>query len=104
MKKWWPSAESRLCSHLNLKVTPRLHRRPFGLSHTFSQPDLQIAAIAALADLIVVSRDTSKFVVLDLPDADGPDGLADVVVLMWSNIIAGLNPELAGIKTAAPRW
>jgi toxin FitB len=30
--------------------------------HTFGQPDLFIAAIAALAGLIVVSRDTSQFI------------------------------------------
>jgi toxin FitB len=30
--------------------------------HTFGQPDLFIAAIAALQDLVVVSRDTSEFV------------------------------------------
>ncbi len=63
--------------------------------HTFSEPDLLIAALAALADLIVVSRDTSEFVaagvpvfdpwtwslhvgarVLDVPDADRADALA----------------------------
>jgi predicted nucleic acid-binding protein len=30
--------------------------------HTFSQPDLFVAALAALKDLIVVSRDTGEFV------------------------------------------
>lgn len=30
--------------------------------HTFGQPDLFIAAIAALEDLVVVTRDTSEFV------------------------------------------
>jgi hypothetical protein len=30
--------------------------------HTFGQPDLFIAAIAALQDLVVVSRDVSEFV------------------------------------------
>lgn len=30
--------------------------------HTFGQPDLFIAAIAALQDLVVVSRDISEFV------------------------------------------
>jgi hypothetical protein len=30
--------------------------------HTFSEPDLLIAALAALADLIVVSRDVSEFI------------------------------------------
>jgi len=29
--------------------------------HTFGQPDLFIAAIAALQDLVVVSRDVSEF-------------------------------------------
>lgn len=69
--------------------------------HTFSEPDLLIAAMATLADLIVVSRDTSEFVaagvpafdpwdwalhardnVLQLPDADGPDALAKAEALM----------------------
>lgn len=63
--------------------------------HTFFEPDLLIAAMAALADLIVVSRDTSEFVaagvpafdlwdwalhagakVLHVQDADGSDALA----------------------------
>jgi predicted nucleic acid-binding protein len=30
--------------------------------HTFGQPDLFIAAIAALEDLVVVTRDTAEFV------------------------------------------
>ena len=30
--------------------------------HTFGQPDLFIAAIAALQDLVVVSRDVSEFI------------------------------------------
>ena len=30
--------------------------------HTFGQPDLFIAAIAALEDLVVVSRDITQFV------------------------------------------
>jgi hypothetical protein len=30
--------------------------------HTFGQPDLFVAAIAALQDLVVVSRDVSEFV------------------------------------------
>jgi predicted nucleic acid-binding protein len=35
--------------------------------HTFGQPDLFIAAIAALEDLVVVSRDTTEFVAADVP-------------------------------------
>lgn len=68
---------------------------------SFSEPDLLIAAMAALADLIVVTRDTNEFVaagapvfdpwdwalcvgdkVLQLPDADGPDALAKAKALM----------------------
>jgi len=68
---------------------------------TFSDPDLLIAALAAQADLIVVSRDTRQFVaagvpafdpwnwtlraedrVLDVVDADAPDALAKVGALM----------------------
>lgn len=38
--------------------------------HTFSEPDLLIAALAALADLIVVSRDTGEFVAAGVPVFD----------------------------------
>ena len=38
--------------------------------HTFGQPDLFIAAIAALDDLVVVSRDTTQFVVAGAPVFD----------------------------------
>jgi hypothetical protein len=35
--------------------------------HTFGQPDLFIAAIAALEDLIVVTRDTAEFIAAGVP-------------------------------------
>jgi hypothetical protein len=35
--------------------------------HTFGQPDLFIAAIAALEDLVVVTRDTDEFVAAGVP-------------------------------------
>jgi predicted nucleic acid-binding protein len=38
--------------------------------HTFSEPDLLIAALAALAGLIVVSRDTGEFVSAGVPVFD----------------------------------
>jgi hypothetical protein len=38
--------------------------------HTFSEPDLLIAALAALADLIVVSRDVSEFIAAGVPVFD----------------------------------
>lgn len=38
--------------------------------HTFGQPDLFIAAIAALQDLIVVTRDTSEFIEARVPVFD----------------------------------
>lgn len=69
--------------------------------HTFSEPDLLVAALAALADLIVVSRDTSEFIaagvpvfdpwdwtlyaqtrVLQVPDADAPDALTKAMALV----------------------
>jgi predicted nucleic acid-binding protein len=69
--------------------------------HTFSEPDLLIAALAALAELIVVSRDTSEFVAAGVPvfdpwdwtlhagdhihslaDADRPDSLATATALI----------------------
>jgi toxin FitB len=69
--------------------------------HTFSEPDLLIAGLAAMANLIVVSRDTSEFVAAGVPvfdpwtwtlhaggramgvaDADGSDALAKVTALI----------------------
>ena len=38
--------------------------------HTFSEPDLLVAALAALADLVVVSRDTSEFIAAGVPVFD----------------------------------
>jgi len=38
--------------------------------HTFSQPDLFIAALAAVEDLVVVSRDTSEFIAAGVPVLD----------------------------------
>jgi predicted nucleic acid-binding protein len=38
--------------------------------HTFSEPDLLIAALAAQADLIVVSRDTDEFIAAGVPVFD----------------------------------
>jgi len=38
--------------------------------HTFGQPDLFIAAIAALEDLVVVTRDTDEFVAAGVPAFD----------------------------------
>ena len=38
--------------------------------HTFSQPDLFVAAIAALEELVVVTRDTSEFVAAAVPVLD----------------------------------
>jgi predicted nucleic acid-binding protein len=38
--------------------------------HTFGQPDLFIAAIAALDDLIVVTRDTGEFIEAGVPVLD----------------------------------
>ena len=38
--------------------------------HTFGQPDLFIAAIAALEDLVVVTRDTDEFVAAEVPAFD----------------------------------
>jgi predicted nucleic acid-binding protein len=69
--------------------------------HTFLEPVLLVAALAALAEHIVVSRDTSEFVaaavpvfdpwdwtlyagdrVLKLGDADGSDALASATALL----------------------
>jgi hypothetical protein len=69
--------------------------------HTFSEPDLMIAAVAAQAGLIVVSRDTTHFVAAGVPafdpwswnlhatsrvvavaDADTPDALTRAVAMI----------------------
>lgn len=69
--------------------------------HTFSEPDLLIAALAAQAGLIVASRDTSEFVAAGVPvfdpwtwavhwgnrvvaiaDMDGSDALGKVTALV----------------------
>lgn len=71
--------------------------------HTFSEPDLLIAALAALSDLIVVSRDTSEFIAAGVPvfdpwdwtlhalgrtfpvaDADGQNALGKATALLRS--------------------
>jgi toxin FitB len=51
--------------------------------HTFGQPDLFIAAIAALEDLVVVTRDTSEFVVAEVPVFDP-----------WSSILHAHGKEV----------
>ncbi len=38
--------------------------------HTFSEPDLLIAALAVLADLIVANRETSEFIAAGVPVFD----------------------------------
>jgi toxin FitB len=43
--------------------------------HTFGQPDLFIAAIAALQDLVVVSRDVSEFIEAGVPVFDAWSGV-----------------------------
>lgn len=40
------------------------------MCHTFSEPDRLIAALAALADLMLVSRDTSEFIAAGVPVFD----------------------------------
>jgi toxin FitB len=50
--------------------------------HTFGQPDLFIAAIAALEDLVVVTRDTEEFVAAGVPAFDP-----------WSSILYAHDKE-----------
>jgi predicted nucleic acid-binding protein len=57
--------------------------------HTFGQPDLFIAAIAALDDLVVVTRDTGEFIVAGVPAFDP-----------WSSILHTQGAETA-IKSPA---
>ena len=56
--------------------------------HTFGQPDLFIAAIAALEDLVVVTRDTGEFVAAGVPAFDP-----------WASV---LHAEGRGIPITAP--
>jgi predicted nucleic acid-binding protein len=59
--------------------------------HTFSEPDLLIAALAALADLIVVSRDTSEFIAAGIPVFDAWD---------WTLHARGRAHQIADADTA----
>jgi len=61
--------------------------------HTFGQPDLFIAAIAALQDLVVVTRDTADFVAADIP-----------VFNPWSGMlyVRGTEAAIAAPVTADP--
>jgi toxin FitB len=52
--------------------------------HTFGQPDLFIAAIAALEDLVVVTRDVDEFVAAEVP-----------VLNPWSSILHTRGVEIA---------
>jgi toxin FitB len=52
--------------------------------HTFGQPDLFIAAIAALEDLVVVTRDTGEFVAAGIPAFDP-----------WSSILRTRGREVS---------
>lgn len=52
--------------------------------HTFGQPDLFIAAIAALQDLIVVTRDVGEFAAAGVPVFDP-----------WSSILHARGAQLA---------
>ena len=50
--------------------------------HTFGQPDLFVAAIAALENLVVVTRDASEFVAAGVPALDP-----------WSSILHAQNRD-----------
>jgi hypothetical protein len=57
--------------------------------HTFGQPDLFIAAIAALQDLVVVSRDVREFIEADVPVFDP-----------WTSVLYS-NGEKTALKAPA---
>jgi toxin FitB len=52
--------------------------------HTFGQPDFFIAAIAALEDLIVVTRDVGEFVAAEVP-----------VLNPWTSVLHARGVEIA---------
>ena len=58
--------------------------------HTFGQPDLFIAAIAALEDLVVVTRDIDEFVAAGVPAFDP-----------WSSILHAQDKGMAIGATAS---
>jgi toxin FitB len=83
---------------LRWRLMPEAGRKA---GHTFSEPDLLVAALAALADLIVVSRAITEFIAAGVPvfdpwnwmlhvggrafqvdEADGPDALAKTTALI----------------------
>ena len=65
--------------------------------HTFGQPDLFIAATAALEDLVVVSRDITQFVTAGVPVFDPWESLLHA----RSKTVAIDNPVTASAVTAA---
>jgi toxin FitB len=60
--------------------------------HTFGQPDLFIAAIAALDDLVVVSRDTTHLVAADAPVFDP-----------WASVLYGKGDTYAMERPATAK-
>lgn len=52
--------------------------------HTFGQPDLFIAALAALENLVVVTRDVSEFIVAEVPGFDPWSGMLHVGLRQFS--------------------
>jgi hypothetical protein len=65
--------------------------------HTFGQPDLLVAAIAALEDLVVVSRDTTEFLAARVPVLDPWAGVY-VSSTGVRAVLADLNrPNLLGM-------
>jgi predicted nucleic acid-binding protein len=83
-----PARRADLRSWLETSLRPFFHGRVLGITeqviirwktmvidgrkrgHTFGQPDLFIAAIAALQDMAVVTRDVSEFVEAGVPTFD----------------------------------
>ena len=59
--------------------------------HTFGQPDLFIAAIAALDDLVVVTRDIGEFVAAGVPAFDP-----------WSSVLHAHSQETPVKRPASP--
>ena len=59
--------------------------------HTFGQPDLFIAAIAALEDLVVVTRDIGEFVAAGGPALDP-----------WSSVLHAQSQETPVKRPASP--
>lgn len=70
--------------------------------HTFGQPDLFVAAIAALEAMVVVSRDTREFVAAQVPVLDPWTGIYTPAGGVAVTIADLAQPDLMDVVSAVP--